>query len=153
VLALMAVSVTTVACSHHRAAPLPAGRRAVDFQGVQVWVPADWPTLTDQDHLVDCVLMSRGGVYLGPLVPGKCAVSDTQIVTSLSMQPITGATYPSLPTTGRAEKFNGVQLTVYDLPGILVAAVPSRHVLIGISHSPSQLAAAEAILSTTRRAG
>jgi hypothetical protein len=154
VLALTAIAlVTGVACTHNPAAPLPAGMRAVDFQGVQVWVPADWPTFTDQHHLVDCDLMSRPGVYLGPLLPGKCAISDTQIVTSLSMQPLTGATYPILPTTGRAEKINGVQVTVYDLPGILVAAVPNRQVLISIPHSPSQLAAAEAILGTTRRAG
>jgi hypothetical protein len=113
VLALTTLAaVTSVACSHHRTAQLPAGQRAVDLQGIQVWVPSGWPTFTDQHHLVDCDLMSRAGVYLGPLLPGKCAISDTQIVTSLSMQPITGAIYPSLPTAGRSEKINGVQLSV-----------------------------------------
>jgi hypothetical protein len=118
-----------------------------------VWVPADWPTFTDQADLVDCNLVGRSGVYLGPLFPGKCQVSDAGMVTSLSMQPLAGSTDPSHPAEGRAEKINGVHFTVYDLPGFLIAAVPSRNVLVSISRSTSHLAEAEAILNGTRPAG
>jgi hypothetical protein len=64
-------AVTGVARSHQRIPALPAGRRAVDFQGVQVRVPSDWPTFTDQGQLVDCEVIRHDRCGRRVLVVGR----------------------------------------------------------------------------------